>query len=253
MAGRPVEALALLAIGVRSLSMPAPGAIGPVKAMIRSLDLNDAAGFMNAALTQPDRPLRYVASLRRRSRDRNLTTKSRIAFALSWASGKVATRGQAGNINAGIRLIGGRLSVRPDRAKRSVDLRDQRESRGLDLTQVEKSIRIRRAHLEAIEDGRYDELPGAAYIPAFLRAYASHVGLDPEKVMTAYHLSGAVPHQASGRIARHFLVADRRAPIGLLASPSFCCRRRLWRVALHAARSGRRGAEGSARAGSPPV
>ena len=41
MAGRPVEALALLAIGVRSLSM-APGAIGPVKAMIRSLDLDEA-------------------------------------------------------------------------------------------------------------------------------------------------------------------------------------------------------------------
>lgn len=94
-------------------------------------------------------------------------------------------------------------------------LRDQREARGLDLTQVEKSIRIRRAHLEAIEDGRYDELPGAAYIPAFLRAYASHVGLDPEKVMTAYHLSGAVPIKRPVALPANFPVADRRAPIGL--------------------------------------
>ncbi|HEX9523013.1 MAG TPA: phosphoenolpyruvate--protein phosphotransferase, partial [Reyranella sp.] len=62
MAGRPVEALALLAIGVRTLSM-APGAIGPVKAMIRSLDLDEATGFMNAALTQPDRPLRETLRL----------------------------------------------------------------------------------------------------------------------------------------------------------------------------------------------
>ncbi len=62
MAGRPVEALALLAIGIRTLSM-SPGAIGPVKAMIRSLDLNDAAGFMNSALTQPDRPLRETLRL----------------------------------------------------------------------------------------------------------------------------------------------------------------------------------------------
>lgn len=62
MAGRPVEALALLAIGVRSLSM-APGAIGPVKAMIRSLDLNEATGFMNAALSQPDRPMRETLRL----------------------------------------------------------------------------------------------------------------------------------------------------------------------------------------------
>jgi phosphotransferase system enzyme I (PtsP) len=62
MAGRPVEALALLAIGVRTLSM-SPGAIGPVKAMIRSLDLNDGVGFMNSALTQPDRPLRETLRL----------------------------------------------------------------------------------------------------------------------------------------------------------------------------------------------
>lgn len=62
MAGRPVEALALLAIGVRSLSM-SPGAIGPVKAMVRSLDLNDAVGFMSSALAQPDRPLRETLRL----------------------------------------------------------------------------------------------------------------------------------------------------------------------------------------------
>lgn len=62
MAGRPVEALALLAVGVRTLSM-SPGAIGPVKAMIRSLDLGDATGFMTSALSQPDRPLRETLRL----------------------------------------------------------------------------------------------------------------------------------------------------------------------------------------------
>ena len=62
MAGRPVEALALLAVGVRTLSM-SPGAIGPVKAMIRSLDLGDVTGFMTSALSQPDRPLRETLRL----------------------------------------------------------------------------------------------------------------------------------------------------------------------------------------------
>lgn len=94
-------------------------------------------------------------------------------------------------------------------------LRDQREARGLDLTQVEKSIRIRRSHLEAIEDGRYDQLPGAAYIPAFLRAYATHLGLDAEKVLTAYHLSGAVPIKRPVTLPANFPVMERRAPIGL--------------------------------------
>lgn len=44
-AGRPAEALALLAVGFRSLSMPA-GAVGPIKRMVRSIDL---ATFSEAA------------------------------------------------------------------------------------------------------------------------------------------------------------------------------------------------------------
>jgi phosphotransferase system enzyme I (PtsP) len=43
MAGNPLEALALVALGYQSISM-APASIGPVKAMIRSLDAA-AAGF----------------------------------------------------------------------------------------------------------------------------------------------------------------------------------------------------------------
>ncbi len=62
MAGRPVEALALLAVGVRTLSM-SPGSIGPVKAMIRSLDLAEATNFLRSALAQPDRPLRETLRL----------------------------------------------------------------------------------------------------------------------------------------------------------------------------------------------
>ena len=94
-------------------------------------------------------------------------------------------------------------------------LRDQREARGLDLATVEKSLKIRRTNLEAIEEGRFDKLPGAAYIPAFLRAYAAHVGLDPEKVMTAYHLSGPVPIKRPVTLPADFPIVEKRAPIGL--------------------------------------
>ena len=45
MGGRPLEALALLAIGYRSLSM-SPASIGPVKAMILGLDLEQARLFL---------------------------------------------------------------------------------------------------------------------------------------------------------------------------------------------------------------
>jgi cytoskeleton protein RodZ len=94
-------------------------------------------------------------------------------------------------------------------------LRDQREARGLGLPDIEKNLHIRLSHLEAIEEGRFDKLPGAAYIPAFLRAYASHVGLDPEKVLTAYHLSGPVPIKRPVALPADFPIVEKRAPIGL--------------------------------------
>ena len=94
-------------------------------------------------------------------------------------------------------------------------LRDQREARGLSVADIEKQIRIRRHYVEALESGRFDLLPGAAYIPAFLRAYASHVGLEPEKVLTAYQLSGAVPIKRPVALLADFPIVEKRAPIGL--------------------------------------
>lgn len=94
-------------------------------------------------------------------------------------------------------------------------LRDQREARGLSIADVEASLRIRKAYIEALEAGRFDLLPGAAYIPAFLRAYALHVGLEPEKVLTAYQLSGAVPIKRPVVLPADFPAVERRAPLGL--------------------------------------
>jgi len=51
MGGRPLEALALLALGYRSLSM-APTAIGPVKTMILATDLGEAEAFLASLLEE---------------------------------------------------------------------------------------------------------------------------------------------------------------------------------------------------------
>lgn len=52
MATRPVEAMALIACGIRSLSMP-PSAIGPVKAMVRTLHVQDLAHYLDYVCTEP--------------------------------------------------------------------------------------------------------------------------------------------------------------------------------------------------------
>ncbi len=57
MAGRPLEAMTLVALGFRTLSIP-PAAVGPVKAMILELDAGKLADFVNERLSLPDSSLR---------------------------------------------------------------------------------------------------------------------------------------------------------------------------------------------------
>ena len=57
-------------------------------------------------------------------------------------------------------------------------LRDARRKRGLELDAVQRATRIRKRYLEAIEEERFDLLPGVAYARGFLREYAEFLGLD---------------------------------------------------------------------------
>jgi cytoskeleton protein RodZ len=53
---------------------------------------------------------------------------------------------------------------------------------GHDLRFVAETLHIRYVYLEAIEAGRYEELPGAVYVVGFIRSYADFLGLDSEEV-----------------------------------------------------------------------
>src|SRR5215469_14122341 len=57
MAGRPLDAMALLGLGIRTLSMQ-PGNIGPIKMMIRSLHLSEVAAFVDRLCGRTDHSLR---------------------------------------------------------------------------------------------------------------------------------------------------------------------------------------------------
>ena len=56
-AGRPVEAMALLGLGFRSISM-APSAVGPVKLMLRNVDLHVLEQFMLPLYNSPEHSVR---------------------------------------------------------------------------------------------------------------------------------------------------------------------------------------------------
>jgi cytoskeleton protein RodZ len=58
------------------------------------------------------------------------------------------------------------------------DLRTARLRRGDDLAAVSRVLKIRKDHLEALEEDRIEALPGRTYAVGFIRSYADYLGLD---------------------------------------------------------------------------
>jgi len=88
-------------------------------------------------------------------------------------------------------------------------LRASRLRVGEDLPDIARMLCIRCPYLEAIEDGRYEDLPGSTYAAGFVRSYAEHLGLDADEVVrrfkvetsdkqTATRLDFPVPVHESG-------------------------------------------------------
>ncbi|MBT3238923.1 MAG: helix-turn-helix domain-containing protein [Rhodospirillaceae bacterium] len=65
-------------------------------------------------------------------------------------------------------------------------LRASRERLGEDLRSVASILHIRFIYLEAIEEGRFDDLPGTAYVIGFIRSYSEYLGLDSAEVVRRF-------------------------------------------------------------------
>jgi cytoskeleton protein RodZ len=66
-------------------------------------------------------------------------------------------------------------------------LREARLKRGLTPADVQKAIRIRDRYLQALEEERWELLPGDAYVKGFLRTYADYLGLDGNLYVEEYN------------------------------------------------------------------
>jgi cytoskeletal protein RodZ len=66
------------------------------------------------------------------------------------------------------------------------NLRRERELRGVSLREISDSTKIAMRFLEALEGGRVDVLPGGLFPRAFVRQYASYVGLDPDRAVADF-------------------------------------------------------------------
>ena len=92
------------------------------------------------------------------------------------------------------------------------DLKEARLRLGLTLPDVASAIRIRLPHLEALEEGQISLLPGNAYALAFVRTYATTLGLDAEEMVSLAEQALPPPVASSNTTepaAPRIIVADK--------------------------------------------
>lgn len=97
------------------------------------------------------------------------------------------------------------------------DLRAARLRRGDDLASVSRALKIRKDHLEALEEDRFEQLPGRAYAIGFVRSYADYLGIDP--VQSVERFKAEIAGRGEAALPTASLPAieeDRQLPHGWL-------------------------------------
>ncbi|WP_367341953.1 helix-turn-helix domain-containing protein [Limosilactobacillus sp.] len=103
-------------------------------------------------------------------------------------------------------------------------LRAAREAKGYTLDDLQQITKIQKRYLIAIEDDKFDQLPGDFYVRAFVKQYANTVGLDGDDLLKQYddelpqtktheyseHISQAVETRTSHHKAAEQMEAARR-------------------------------------------
>jgi cytoskeleton protein RodZ len=66
-------------------------------------------------------------------------------------------------------------------------LREARLRQGYELPRVEADTKIRAKYLRALEEERFEVLPGETYVKGFLRTYAEYLGLDGQLYLDEFN------------------------------------------------------------------
>jgi hypothetical protein len=102
-------------------------------------------------------------------------------------------------------------------------LAEARRARGLAVHDAEQLTCMRAKYLTALEEERFDELPGRAYARAFLRTYATALGLQGDRFVAEFDEQRPEPEEEEPapdfrpREPFHFPI-----PVPLLAAAAVC-------------------------------
>ncbi len=109
-------------------------------------------------------------------------------------------------------------------------LKRERELRGVSLDEIAAATRIKTSFLEALENGRWNELPGGAFNRGFVRATARFLGLDEDGMVAEFAIETnggsqvKAPAEPSGAMPRNYrpaLVAISALVVLLIAAGWF--------------------------------
>ena len=65
-------------------------------------------------------------------------------------------------------------------------LKEERERKFYSLEEVEKTTKIRKELLEALEEGQYNKLPPSTFVQGFIKNYGKFLGLNTEKLLAVF-------------------------------------------------------------------
>ena len=91
-------------------------------------------------------------------------------------------------------------------------LRVARQNAGYSVADVATVLRFRAGQIEAMEQGRFDELPGGVYAIGFVRSYAEFLDLDVEEIVRRFK------READGLNRKTELVFPTPVPEGRMPS-----------------------------------
>lgn len=99
-------------------------------------------------------------------------------------------------------------------------LLERRKQLGLELSEVAHQINVSARYLEAIEEGRYDKLPGEVYAKNFIKSYVNYLGCDYQACLKQYQSENKVFKKTKLSPATDFSKPVKRiSKIHLIATP----------------------------------
>lgn len=87
-------------------------------------------------------------------------------------------------------VVTGKATGSPDKSRQAsrpiLPLREHRLRAGVRIEDIAEATKISRRFLEAIEDGKYGELPGGVFSTSYIRQYAQATGYDADLILERF-------------------------------------------------------------------